>query len=78
MVLGAVGKGGKFWKGLQAYRQGIRTNGMSGKAKRYYQWDHTHGDVEVYDRYGNHLATANPATGEMIKGPVKGRTLGGL
>jgi RHS repeat-associated protein len=75
IVLGAVGKGGKFWKGLRAYRQTLRTNGLSGRAKRYYQWDHTHGDVEVYDRYGRHLGTADPETGLMIKGPIGGRTI---
>ncbi len=78
IVLGAAGKAGKFWKGLNAYRKGIRTNGLSGKSKRYYEWDHAHGDVEVYNRHGVHLGTANPATGEMIKRPVKGRTLGEL
>jgi putative cytotoxic protein len=78
MALGMLGKGGKFWKGLRAYRKAIRTNGLSGKAKRYYVWDHTHGDVEVFDRYGRHLGTANPHTGQMIKPPVKGRSLDDL
>ena len=32
-------------------------------------------DIEVYNRYGEHLGSMNPTTGEMYKGPVAGRTI---
>jgi len=32
-------------------------------------------DIEVYDRYGNHLGSMHPLTGELYKPPVKGRTI---
>ncbi len=51
-----------------------RTSG-SGKNTRYYDWDYTHNDIEVYDKYGRHLGSMDPVTGEMYKEAVKGRTL---
>jgi hypothetical protein len=63
------------WKETQPYRGGTRTNGATGKAREYYEWDHTHGDIEVYDRTGKHLSTRDPVTGEMTKPPVPGRRL---
>ncbi|MGH3773092.1 MAG: hypothetical protein ACRDRW_17150 [Pseudonocardiaceae bacterium] len=35
------------WKSFQPYRGDIKTNGKSGKNRRYYTWDHTHDDIEV-------------------------------
>ena len=64
-----------FWKGLRPYRGKTKTNGESGKGRRFYEWDYTHGDVEVYDGRGNHLGSANPATGEPTKPPVPGRRI---
>lgn len=69
------GKQGKFWKGLKNYRKNIKTNGLKGNARRYYQWDHTHGDVEVYDGRGVHLGSADPETGNITKPAVRGRRL---
>ena len=63
------------WKGMSNYRDGIKTNGATGKQKEFYKWDHTHGDIEVFDRNGNHLGSMNPNTGVMHKPPVPGRTL---
>lgn len=37
--------------------------------------DHQHGDVEVYNRKGNHLGSARPETGEIYKPPVPGRSI---
>ena len=64
-----------FWKGLKSFRGKTKTNGLSGKAKRFFEWDHTHGDVEVYDARGNHLGSANPDTGVMTKPAVPGRRI---
>jgi len=72
---GGVGKQGKFWKGLKSFRQNIKTNGLNGSEKRFYQWDYTHGDVEVYNGRGQHLGSADPETGAMTKPPVPGRFL---
>lgn len=57
------------WAGLKPYRGGIRTNGLQGRELRLYEWDHTHGDIEVYDRRGNHLGSMDARTGEMYKPP---------
>jgi hypothetical protein len=53
----------------------VRTNGLSGKKARYYGWDYTHGNVEVYNGRGEHLGVADPETGEMIGEAVKGRRI---
>ena len=68
-------EGKDFWAGLKPYRGKTKTNGESGKGRRYYEWDYTHGDVEVYDARGNHLGSANPANGEPTKPPVPGRRI---
>lgn len=65
------------WKGLGHYRGNIKTSG-TGKNTRYYQWDHTHKDIEVYDRKGRHLGSMHAETGQMYKDPVSGRKLDGL
>jgi RHS repeat-associated protein len=62
-----------FWDSLKPYRQGIRTNGLSGKQQRFYEKDRTHGDLEVYDAQGRHMGSADPETGEMTKPAVPGR-----
>ena len=65
---------GPFWDDLEPCKgQDIRTNGLSGKKRRYYEKDYTHGDLEVYDRNGKHVGSADPKTGEIVKPPVKGR-----
>ena len=51
-----------------------RTSGK-GKNTRFYDWDNTHNDIEVYDRHGNHLGSMDPTTGEIYKPAVKGRKL---
>lgn len=63
------------WKKLKPWRGKIRTNGAPGKERRYYEWDHTHGDIEVYDRRGQHLGSMDPVTGEMTKPAVPGRSI---
>lgn len=66
------------WKRLKPFRGDIKTNGLSGNKGRFYQWDHTHGDIEVYDRRGRHLGSMDPASGTMTKPPESGRKLGGI
>ena len=69
---GGAGKQGKFWKSLKNFRGNIKTNGLSGSAKRFFQFDYTHGDVEVYNGRGQHLGSAGPETGVMTKPAVPG------
>ncbi|MDQ1746362.1 MAG: hypothetical protein QOD07_625, partial [Frankiaceae bacterium] len=66
------------WRRLKPYRGPTRTNGEGGRNRRYYQWDYTHSDIEVFDRNGNHLGSADPETGEMYKPPVRSHKLRGL
>ena len=63
------------WKKTKTYRGTVRTNGLKGKSRQYYEWDHTHGDIEVYDRKGIHLGSADPSSGKIYKPAVPGRTI---
>jgi len=63
------------WQGFQEWRGKTKSNGKSGSKRRYYEWDNTHEDIEVYDSNGNHLGSMDPMTGAMIKPPVPGRKI---
>ena len=63
------------WKNLKPWRDKIRTNGLSGKDRRYYVWDNTHGDIEVFGPRGNHLGSMDAVGGQMTKPAVPGRTI---
>ncbi|MFJ4294420.1 hemagglutinin repeat-containing protein, partial [Cupriavidus sp. NPDC089707] len=58
------------WQDLRSAGNGVKTDG-----KRYFEWDHTHNDIEVYNKRGEHLGSMNPVTGEMYKPAVPGRKL---
>ena len=60
------------WRKFENAGPGRKTSG-TGRDKRYYEWDSAHGDIEVYDRRGNHLGSMEPTTGNMYKDPVPGR-----
>lgn len=65
------------WKKLKSHKGSIKTNGKKGKAARFYEWDHTHNDIEEYGpapKY-KHLGSVNPIDGDQYKGPVKDRNL---
>ncbi|WP_419964796.1 colicin E3/pyocin S6 family cytotoxin [Pelomonas caseinilytica] len=66
---------GEFWKGLKPYRGKTKTNGLSGGKRRFYEWDHTHGDVEQYDSQGRHLGSVDAETGDQTKDAVPGRKI---
>lgn len=55
----------EVWQGFTPYRGDIKTNGLSGSKRRFYQWDNTHGDIEVYDRRGRHLGSMDAESGAM-------------
>ena len=58
------------WNKLQSFKGKTKTDG-----KKLYEKDYTHKDMEVYDRRGNHLGSADMSTGAMTKPPVPGRTI---
>ncbi len=64
----------KVWKSFDNYKNGIKSTGK-GSNKQYYEWDHTHNDIEVYNNKGKHLGSMDPTTGKMYKPAVKGRTI---
>jgi hypothetical protein len=45
----------------------------SADGKRLFTWDALHGEIEVFNRRGDHLGAADAQTGAYIKDPVKGR-----
>ncbi|MBP6519869.1 MAG: hypothetical protein KA308_13485 [Shewanella sp.] len=65
----------KVWKNLHSHRSKTKTNGLTGKNRRYYEWDHTHNDIEVYDSKGRHMGSMDPKSGKMYKNAVQGRTI---
>ena len=75
LLVAAVSEGRGFWSGLKPAFSKTRTNGLSGSDRRYYAPVRTHGDLEVYDRLGRLLGSADASTGEMTKAPVAGRKI---
>lgn len=63
------------WQGFKPYRGDIKTNGRSGSGLRFYRWDYTHGDIEVFDKNGKHLGSMDPSSGAMTKPAVPGRRI---
>lgn len=63
------------WKGFKPYRGDIKTNGLSGSKRRYYRWDYTHSDIEVFNGAGQHLGSMDPSSGKMTKPAVPGRRI---
>jgi RHS repeat-associated protein len=64
-----------FWRSLSPYRGKTKTAMFQGKEKRFYEWDYTHCNVEVYDRRGKHIGVADPISGTMIGAAVPGRRI---
>lgn len=46
----------KVWNSLHSYKGSIKKSGV-GKKTKYYEWDFTHNDIEVYDSKGKHLGS---------------------
>lgn len=63
------------WKELKPYKSSLKTNGLGGSKQRYYEWDHLHNDIEVFDRQGKHLGSMDPVTGKMYKPAVPERSI---
>jgi hypothetical protein len=62
------------WHYLDSAGNGRRKSGR-GLRTRFYEWDHTHNDIEVHDNKGQHQGPIDPATGEIYKPPGSGREI---
>jgi hypothetical protein len=51
------------------------TRWRSDNGERLYEWDALHGEVEVYDKRGNHLGVEDAISGRAIKGAQPGRRI---
>jgi hypothetical protein len=69
------------WTKFKNWREGIKTNGLTGKKREYYKWDtgkrHSSGgpEIEVFDKNGDHKHVIDPILGRIIKPRVPGRTI---
>tara|TARA_R110000744_G_C19371692_1_gene562971 strand:+ start:39216 stop:40655 length:1440 start_codon:yes stop_codon:yes gene_type:complete len=50
-------------------KDGKYTNGLKGKNYRYYDWDYSHSEIEVYNKSGRHLGAIDGVTGEWTSKP---------
>ena len=61
---------------IQVKRKSRRRRWEDSRKRQVFEEDTLHGDLEKYNRRSRqHKGTVDPATGEIIKDPVKGRTL---
>lgn len=65
----------KIWKNLKPFRKDIKTNGLRGNKKQYYQWDFEKNEIEVYNHKGNHMGAMDPKTGRIYKEGIKVRKI---
>lgn len=65
----------KQWNSLGKVKGQDRRTFGAGKDKKYFEWDFTHNDIEVYNSKGKHLGSMDPTTGDIYKPAVKGRTI---
>ncbi len=42
---------------------------------RFFTWDHLHGEIEAFDKRGNHLGAFDGVTGVQLKEAIRGRKL---
>lgn len=64
-----------FLRKLQSKVINTEKRWYSNDGKRIYTWDFTHEDVEIYNKRGYHLGSADAITGETYKPAVKGRKI---
>jgi hypothetical protein len=66
---------GQFVDGLSRMKPKNQRRRWSGPKGQIYEEDTQHGDLEKYNSRGKHKGSVDPDSGEIIKGPVKGRTM---
>ena len=47
----------------------------SSDGERLYTWDSLHGEIEVFNKRGQHLGAIDPVHGVLIKDAIKGRKI---
>jgi RHS repeat-associated protein len=57
------------------YRQGVKTNGLSGRERRYAEWDYGEGHIEIYNRNGDHVGAFDAIDGHEVKPREPGRNI---
>ena len=62
-----------IWQNAEHHRGRVRRN----ERGQLMEWDYRHGEIELYDRNRRHLGAVDAVTGEFVKPPEPGRTLGG-
>lgn len=60
---------------LQHARSKGRRKRWRGTNGQIYEEDTQHSELEKYNRRGRHEGSVDPDSGEVIKGPVKGRSI---
>ena len=65
---------GRFLASLTPRKPRSRRRRWTGAKGQIYEEDTLHGELEKYNRRGKHKGSVDPDTGEIIKGPAKGRT----
>lgn len=66
---------GSILDGLESIVRGGQKIWRSPDGQRLYTWDSLHGEVEIYNKRGQHLGVQDPCTGKLIKDAVKGRRI---
>jgi hypothetical protein len=66
---------GRFVDSLQRVRSKSRRRRWRGANEQIYEEDTQHGELEKYNRRGRHEGSVDPDSGEIINGPVKGRSI---
>jgi len=66
--------GAKYAKGKTPYPGGIRRRWKT-PDKKILEWDYQHGEIEMYDKKGNHLGAFDPKTGLQVKDAEKDRDI---
>ena len=56
-----------IWKELENFKEGYKTNGLKGRAERFYRWDKLHSDIEVYNKNAEYLGSLDPVTKKMYR-----------
>jgi hypothetical protein len=66
---------GRFVDSLRRARSKGRRKRWRRGNEQIYEEDTQHGELEKYNRRGRHEGSVDPDSGEIIKEPVKGRSI---
>ena len=62
-------------EGLPRIKSKGRRKRWQGPNDQLYEEDTQHGELGKYNARGKHLGSVDPDSGEIIKGPVRGRSI---